>query len=207
MGMRVLVACEESQAVTKELRLLGHEAWSCDIQACSGGHPEWHIQGDALELLRLKWDMLIAFPPCTYLSNAGANLLRVNGVIQEERMEKARKAKQFFMAFYNADVPRIAIENPVPGSIHGLPPYSQKIQPYMFGDPWMKTTLLWLKGLPILMATDICIPEGKWVNSTPHGRSHRPGEWAVSGQRNPKMRSKTFPGVARAMAAQWAGPV
>lgn len=204
--MRVLVACEESQAVTIELRRLGHEAYSCDIEPCSGGHPEWHIQTDALELLKMRWDMIIAFPPCTYLSNAGANQLRIKGKIQEERMIKAKQAKAFFMSFYNANCPKIAIENPIPGKIHGLPPYSQKIQPYMFGDAWMKTTCLWLKGLPILMATDICIPEGKWVDASPHGRAARPGEWAKKGRRCPKERAKTFPGIARAMAEQWAGP-
>lgn len=195
--MRVLCACEESQEVTKAFRALGHEAYSCDIQPCSGGHPEWHIQGDALALLKERWDMLIAFPPCTYLSNAGANRLRVNGQIQEERMEKARKGKEFFMQFYNSDIPRVAIENPVPGAIHGLPPYDQMIHPWMFGDSWEKRTCLWLRRLPLLMATEICVPRGKWVlASTP-----RNGE--NIGQRTAKTRSKTFPGVARAMAAQW----
>lgn len=146
--MRILVACEESQAVTKELRRLGHEAYSCDIQPCSGGHPEWHLQVDALELLKLKWDMIIAHPPCTYLTNAGAVRLRVKGEINQERMEKAKEAKKFFMAFLEADCPKKAIENPVPGKIHQLPPYSQIIEPYMFGDPWKKRTCLWLRGLP-----------------------------------------------------------
>lgn len=195
--MRILCACEESQAVTKAFRERGHEAYSCDLQPCSGGNPEWHIQEDALKLLDESWDMLIAFPPCTYLSNAGANRLRVDGEIQEERFEKARQAKAFFMRFYDADVPRIAIENPVPGRIHGLPGYSQIIHPYMFGDPWYKRTCLWLKGLPLLMATEICIPKGHWVGA----RTYRND--SLSGFRCQKMRSKTFPGVARAMAAQW----
>lgn len=199
--MRILIACEESQAVVKEMRRLGHEAYSCDIEPCSGGKPEWHLQVDALELLKMQWDMIIAFPPCTYLSNAGANRLRINGVIQQERMEKAIKAKEFFMKFYNADAPKIAIENPVPGRIHKLPPYSQKVQPYMFGDPWMKTTCLWLKNLPMLVATDICVPEGKWVETTSHGKV----EWKRKGTRKPKERAKTFPHVDRAMAEQWAG--
>ena len=146
--MKVLVACEESQAVTIELRRLGHEAYSCDIQPCSGGHPEWHLQVDALELLKLKWDMIIAHPPCTYLTNAGAMRLRVKGEIDQERMEKAKEAKKFFMAFLEADCPKKAIENPLPGKIHQLPPYSQIIEPYMFGDPWKKRTCLWLRGLP-----------------------------------------------------------
>lgn len=146
--MRVLVACEESQAVTKELRRLGHEAYSCDIQPCSGGHHEWHLQMDALELLKMKWDMIIAHPPCTYLSNLGAANLKRNGVINQERMAKAIKAKEFFMRFLEADCPRIAVENPVPQRIHGLPQYTQIIQPYMFGEPWKKKTCLWLRGLP-----------------------------------------------------------
>lgn len=146
--MRVLVACEESQAVTIELRRLGHEAYSCDIQDCSGGHPEWHIKGDALELLKMKWDMLIAFPPCTYMTKAGAVRMRVKGKINQDRYEKAMQAKSFFMAFYNADVPKIAIENPTPMKLIGLPQYTQAIQPYEHGHPYSKRTCLWLKGLP-----------------------------------------------------------
>lgn len=203
--MKVLVACEESQEVCKAFRALGHEAYSCDIEPCSGGHPEWHLQVDALELLKLKWDLIIAHPPCTYLSNAGANRLKINGVINLERMEKAEKAKEMFMSFYDADVAKICVENPVSSKIHGLPPYSQIIQPYMFGEPWLKRTCLWLKGLPCLMATDIVVPEGKWVETTPHGRAARPGEWKLKGKRRPKDRSKTFPGVAAAMAQQWGG--
>lgn len=203
--MKVLVACEESQEVCKAFRALGHEAYSCDLQPCSGGHPEWHLQVDALELLKMEWDLIIAHPPCTYLTNAGANRLKINGIINQERMEKAKKAKEMFMRFYTADVARICVENPVPGKIHGLPPYSQIIQPYMFGEPWLKRTCLWLKGLPCLMATDIVVPEGKWVETTPHGRAARPGEWKLKGKRRPKDRSKTFHGIAKAMAEQWGG--
>lgn len=113
--MKVLVACEESQAVTIELRKLGHEAYSCDIIPCSGGHPEWHLQVDGLELLKMKWDMIIAFPPCTYMTNAGAcRMFPKKGQIDEARFAKAMEAKEFFSAFYNADCERIAIENPVP---------------------------------------------------------------------------------------------
>lgn len=157
--MRVLVACEESQAVTIELRRLGHEAYSCDIIECSGGHPEWHIQVDALELLKMQWDMIIAFPPCTYLTNAGAVRLRVNGEINQERMAKAREAKKFFLSFYNAPCSHIAVENPTPGKIHELPPYTQAVQPWQFGHPYTKRTCLWLKGLPPLKPTEI-ITEG-----------------------------------------------
>lgn len=120
--MRVLVACEESQAVTIEMRKLGHEAYSCDIQACSGGHPEWHLQCDALELLKMKWDMIIAHPPCTYLSNAGANrMYPKKGEINRERYIKALQAKEFFMKFLNADCSKICVENPMPLSILKLP--------------------------------------------------------------------------------------
>ena len=125
----MLVACEESQEVCKAFRARGHEAYSCDLQDCSGGHPEWHIKGDALELLKMRWDMIIAFPPCTYMTNAGAVRMRVGGVLQAERYAKAMEAKAFFMQFLNADCPRIAIENPTPMKIVGLPEYSQAIQP------------------------------------------------------------------------------
>lgn len=206
--MKVLVACEESQAVTTELRNLGHEAWSCDTEPCSGGHPEWHLRQDATPLLQNAWDMVIAFPPCTYLTNAGAMRLRVNGVIQEERMQKSREARAFFMQFYDANCPKIAIENPLPGKIHNLPPYSQIIEPYMFGDPWRKRTCLWLRGLPMLMATDIVVPEGLWVGSTSARRdAHIYSRYKLTSHRNSKTRSKTFPGIARAMAVQWAGPL
>ena len=204
--MRVLVACEESQAVTTELRRLGHEAYSCDIQSCGGGHPEWHLQVDALELLKMKWDMIIAFPPCTYMTNAGAVRMRVKGEIQKERYEKMLHARDFFLAFYNADCPKIAIENPTPMKLVNLPPYTQAIQPWQFGHPYTKRTCLWLKGLPPLMATDIVI-EGvtPYVNGgckDAHGNYRR---FQGRKERDPKIRSKTFPGIARAMAEQWAG--
>ena len=198
---KVLVACEESQAVCKAFRALGHEAYSCDIQPCSGGHPEWHLQCDALELLKLKWDMIIAHPPCTYLTKGGANNLfnKDHSVKDPEREEKGWAAKEFFLAFWHADCPRIAVENPVPMKYFGLPPYSQIIEPCMFGDPWRKRTCLWLKGLPLLFATDIVVPRGSWVGSRSRNVSNY--EWA--GKRSAKDRSKTFPGIARAMAEQW----
>ena len=201
--MRVLVACEESQAVANAFRELGHEAYSCDIIPCSGGHPEWHIQTDALELLKMKWDMIIAFPPCTYLTNAGAVRMRVGGVIVEERFQKAMEAKEFFMRFYNADCTRIAIENPTPMKLVGLPPYDQAIQPYMFGHPYSKRTCLWLKGLPILMATDILMEHEPYVNGgckDAHGNYRK---FQGRKERDPRTRAKTFPGIAKAMAEQW----
>lgn len=202
--MKVLVACEESQAVTVELRKLGHEAYSCDVVPCSGNHPEWHLQQDVTPLLKARWDMIIAFPPCTYLTNAGAMRLKVDGVIQEERMEKARKARDFFMTLYDADCERVAIENPVPGKIHRLPPYSQIIEPYMFGDPWKKRTCLWLRGLPALTPTNIVTPMGLWVGATSSRRDATiHSRYEFSSNRDPKIRSKTFKGIAKAMATQW----
>jgi len=205
--MNILVACEESQAVTIELRRLGHEAYSCDLQECSGGHPEWHLQVDALELLKMTWDMIIAFPPCTYMTNAGAVRMRVRGVIQQERYEKAMQAKEFFMAFYNADCPRIAIENPTPMKLIGLPEYTQAIQPYEYGHPYSKRTCLWLKGLPNLVPTQIMAQHEPYVNGgckDAHGNYRR---FQGRKERDPKTRSKTFSGIAKAMAEQWAGEV
>ena len=203
--MKILVACEESQAVCKEMRRLGHEAYSCDIIPCSGGHPEWHIQCDALELLKMRWDMIIAHPPCTYLTNAGAVRMRVGGVIQKERFEKAMQAKAFFMAFYNADCPRIAIENPTPMKIVGLPEYTQAIQPYEYGHPYSKRTCLWLKGLPKLIPTQIMEKHEPYVNGgckDAHGNYKR---FQGRKERDPRTRARTFHGIARAMAEQWAG--
>lgn len=199
--MRVLVACEESQAVCKAFRARGHEAYSCDLQPCSGGHPEWHIQANALELLKLRWDLIVAHPPCTYLSNLGANWLfnKDHSIKDPEREEKGWKAKRFFMAFLEADCPRIAVENPVPSRYWQMPPYNQIIEPYMFGDPWRKRTCLWLRGLPPLMATDIVVPEGLWTGST----SKENSSYHKNGHRSAKMRSKTFHGIAAAMAEQW----
>ena len=195
--MRILVACEESQAVTIEMRKLGHEAYSCDILGCSGGHPEWHLQQDVIPLLGDCWDMIIAFPPCTYLSNAGARHLFPKGILDENRFRKGLAAKDFFMRFYNAPCPRIAIENPTPSKIYELPPCNQIIQPFQFGHPFSKRTCLWLKGLPILFATDI-VPV---LQST-----KEPGNWFnKGGKERQRNRAKTFPGVAKAMAAQWAG--
>lgn len=201
--MRVIVACEESQEVCKAFREKGHEAYSCDIIECSGGHPEWHIQADALELLKMKWDMIIAFPPCTYITNAGAVRMRVNGKIVAERYEKAMKAKEFFMAFYNADCEKIAIENPTPMKLIGLPAYTQAIQPYEYGHPYSKRTCLWLRGLPILMPTKVLTYHEPYING---GCKNADGSYRkLQGrrERDPKTRSKTFPGIAKAMADQW----
>lgn len=204
--MRILVACEESQAVCIALREREHEAYSCDLQECSGGHPEWHLQVDALELLKMRWDMIIAHPPCTYLTSAGAvRLFNSDHSLKDpERLEKGYQAAKFFSAIWNTDCPRIAIENPVPMKLFGLPPYSQIIEPYMFGDPWRKRTCLWLKGLPLLNPTQVVEPRGLWVGSTSNRRDPTVKQrYALHSNRDPKRRSKTFPGIAQAMAEQW----
>lgn len=218
--MKVLVACEESQRVCNAFRKLGHEAYSCDIIECSGGHPEWHILGDALNVINGncdfitqdgekhaiigKWDLLIAHPPCTYLTNASAVRMRVKGEIVPERYAKAMEAKEFFMRFINADCDRICVENPVPLKIVNLPPYTQIIQPWQFGHPYSKRTCLWIKGLPKLEPTNI-ITEGvqPYVNGgckDAHGNYRK---FQGRKERDPKTRSKTFEGIAEAFASQW----
>lgn len=201
--MNILVACEESQEVCLAFRALGHAAYSCDVQECSGGHPEWHIKADATELLKMLWDMIIAFPPCTYLTNAGAVRMRVNGEIVQERFEKAMEAKEFFMNFYTANCPKIAIENPTPMKIVGLPPYTQAIHPYQFGHPYSKRTCLWLKGLPELVPTQFIAQHEPYVNGGSKDANGNYRRFHGRNERDPKTRSKTFPGIARAMAEQW----
>lgn len=231
--MKILVACEESQAVTKELRRLGHEAYSCDIIECSGGHPEWHIMQDVLPLLNgkctfkttdgtdhnieSKWDMIIAFPPCTHLALSGAKHF------EKKRADgRQREGIEFFCQFLNADCDKVAIENPsgimsggkyikmhFPDLAHkyGLPiAETQRIHPWMFGDPYEKTTCLWLKGLPKLEPTNTVEPEARHITS---GGKSLPAWYSnsslrMSGNRQ-VVRSKTFPGIAKAMAEQWAG--
>ena len=203
--MRVLVACEESQEVCKAFRARGHEAYSCDIQDCSGGHPEWHIKADALELLKMRWDLIIAHPPCTYMSAAGAcRMYPHKGQIDSNRLEKAMKAKDFFLKFWTADCPRIVIENPRPLKCIGLPPESQRIQPYEYGEPWSKLTYLWVKGLPPLLPTEIVADYKPYVScgtSRNKGNKEKSGMSRAGGAQ--KVRSKTFPGIARSMAEQW----
>ena len=197
--MRILVACEESQAVANELRKLGHEAYSCDILPCSGGHPEYHLQVDAAELLKMKWDMIIAFPPCTYLSNAGAKHLYRGGQLNTDRYEKGLKAKEFFLKFLNADCPRIVVENPISSRVFEMPKHSQEIQPWQFGHPTTKKTRLWLKGLPPLQPTKIVDPKSN---------CHEAGTWFMKGGKDrQKNRSKTFPGIAKAIAEQYGGDI
>jgi len=200
--MRVLVACEESQAVTKELRSLGHEAYSADIIPCSGGHPEWHIQGDATKILD-GWDMIIAFPPCTHLAVSGARHFT-----QKIADGRQQQGIDLFMAFANAPCELIAIENPVGIMSSKWRKPDQIIQPYMFGDPHTKTTCLWLEGLPRLEPTKIVDRGERTVFAS--GKSH-PKWYADAFKLSPTeraaARSKTFPGIAAAMAMQWAGDV
>lgn len=202
--MKVLVACEESQEVCKAFRLLGHEAYSCDLQDCSGGFPEWHIKGDALiEAYSGKYDLLIAHPPCTYLSRAGARwMYPSSGVLCQERLELAIEAKEFFNTLLNAPVGMVAVENPTPLKVVGLPEHTQAIQPYQFGHPYSKRTLLWLKNLPNLVATNVLSEYSPYLPSNTGGKSR--GQKSSKGfVKNQKEASKTFPGVAKAMAEQW----
>jgi hypothetical protein len=225
--MRVLVACEESQEVCKAFRALGHEAYSCDIIEPSGGHPEWHILGDALKALKGgqittmdgvthdvgKWDLLIAHPPCTYLSAAGNRWFNVEryGEKAVERAHSRDKAAWFFMQFINADIDRIAVENPIGAmSTHYKKP-TQIVQPYWFGEHARKSTCLWLKNLPPLIAAKIVdpgeiLPGGYSVGASANHATDGNGKilrW--NDPRTAKARSKTFPGIAKAMAEQWGG--
>lgn len=187
--MKVLVACEESQTVTKAFRRVGVEAYSCDIQECSGGHPEWHIQGDALEQAYSgEYDLMIAHPPCTYLSKAGARWMKPKGgMVCQVRFALAMQAKDFFMKLLDAPIPYVAVENPIPLKICGLPKCTQIVHPYQYGDPYSKTTLLWLKNLPELQSTNVVEPIGSWTELN----------------RKVSKRSKTFNGIADAMVNQW----
>lgn len=201
--MRVLLACEESQRVTKEFRALGHEAYSCDILPTSGSNPEWHIQGNVLDYLKDSWDMIIGFPPCTYMTNGGAvRMYPKKGAIDENRYKKAMEAKSFFMAIYNASAEYVAIENPVPMKIIGLPQKSQVIQPYEFGEPYSKKTYLWLKNLPNLVPTQVLTLYQPFIN----GGGGRKNRFNYQGKKFAVTsidRSKTFIGIAKAMASQW----
>ena len=209
---RVLIACEESQAVCNAFRNIGHEAYSCDIKECSGGHPEWHICGDVLEYINDDWDLIIAHPPCTHLSISGARHF------ERKRADGSqREAIEFFCKMLNAQCDKVVVENPVciiSGNYikehypdlcekYGLPlKPTQIIQPYQFGHPYTKQTCLWIKGLPKLVPTNILErPESGWLNQcfTPDGRY---GGFSSSFSGSEK-RSKTFEGIAKAMAEQW----
>jgi hypothetical protein len=201
--LKVLIACEESQTTCKAFRALGHEAYSCDIQDCSGGHPEWHIKGDALQIINQDWDLIIAHPPCTFMSKAGARwMYPTAGNLSEERFRLSQEAKAFFMEFYNCKCEHVAIENPQPLKVVGLPKHTQVIQPFYFGEPYSKKTLLWLKGLPNVVPTHFVKEHVPWIASnTSQFSKGRGGSNGVA--HSAKMRSKTFAGIARAFAAQW----
>lgn len=227
--MKVLIACEESQRVCIAFRKRGHEAYSCDIQEPSGGHPEWHIFGDALKAIEGgrvttmdgkthdigRWDLLIAHPPCTYLTVSGNRYFNVDkyGNKARERLLARLDAARFFLAFALSDIPKIAVENPVGVMSTLFRKPDQIIQPYFFGDNARKTTCLWLKGLHQLEPTNVVEPGqilkgGYSVNASANYATDENGKilrW--SDPRTAKERSKTFPGIAEAMAEQWGGGI
>lgn len=219
--MQVLVACEESQEVCKAFRELGHEAYSCDIEPCSGGHPEWHIWEDVLPLINGdcsfrtmdgvqhnidgKWDLLIAHPPCTYLTLAGNKWFKPEYKNRfPDRVKQRENAVNFFMMFANADCKRVAIENPVCIMSSRWRKPDQYIEPYYFGEPYEKRTCLWLINLPLLQATDIVkVPPRKVFSSGKTMPAWYADLWNLPKEERAKQRSKTFPGIAKAMAEQW----
>ncbi len=182
----ILVACEESQEVTKALRVRGHNAFSCDLLLCSGGHPDWHYQRDIADLLVDSWDMIIAFPPCTHLASSGARWFK-----QKRADGRQKRAVDFFLQFTKARAPKIAIENPIGIMSTCYRKPDQIIQPWMFGHGETKATCLWLKGLPLLTPTNIV-----------GGREQRIWRMSPSIERS-RLRSKTYKGIANAMAEQW----
>lgn len=204
MNMKVLVACEESQAVTIAFRALGHEAYSCDLQDCSGGHPEWHIKGSVLDILNDGWDLMIAHPPCTYFSRAGIQFIHK----QSGRMQKLLESFEFVKLLWNAPIPRIAIENPIGWMNTNWRKPNQIFHPWYFGDNEMKETCLWLKNLPALNGLLHIAERPKAYKPKPE--SSRIGsdgkmknKYFMSRCTTAKQRSKTFPGIAKAMAEQW----
>ena len=220
--MKVLVACEESQAVCKEFRKLGHEAYSCDIVPCSGGHPEWHIMQDVIPLLNGRcqftttdntehhiagrWDIIIAHPPCTYLTVTGNRWFNIEryGEKAIQRHKDRQESIEFFMEFVNADCQKIAIENPIGIMSSEWRKPDQIINPWQFGDAFEKKTCLWLKGLPELTPTNIVeIPPRKKFNSGKAMPSWYADAWNLPKEERAKLRSKTFPGIAKAMSEKW----
>ena len=204
--MRILVACEESQAVTKELRKLGHKAYSCDLLEQSGGHPEWHIKGDAVaEAYSGKYDMMVCFPPCTHLAVSGARHFK-----QKILDGRQQQGIDLFMSFINAPIDKIAIENPIGIMSTKYKKPNQIIQPWQFGDKAQKSTCLWLKNLPNLVATNI-VDKGEFFEFTSKkGIKKKMPMWYYKALQKAKtpaerstLRSKTFQGIANAMATQW----
>ncbi len=222
--MKILIACEESQATTKAFRNLGYEAFSCDLLPCSGGHPEWHHQGDVFEIINEGWDLMIAHPPCTYLTVSGVAWLshpedvhlpfedrRPNPKYPNRRQDMLDSI-EFVKALYNAPIKHVAIENPVGLLSTRWRKPDQIVQPYHFGDEATKTTCLWLKNLPLLTPTNI-VGKGErfeWID-TKTGKKKSQPLWYYEALSKAKtkaerqtLRSKTFPGMANAFAEQWA---
>ncbi len=196
--MRIIIGCEESQRVCIEMRKAGHEAYSCDVVESSGDHPEWHIQGDIIEVIKGSWDMGIFFPPCTHLSKAGAAHWK-----KPHKQKLQKEALIFVQILMNANIKMIALENPVGRISTAIRKPDQIMHPWQFGDPYTKETCLWLKGLPELQPTNIVEPIANWVkpgNKRPNRRFYHVEEGAKG---DPKLRSKTFEGIAKAMAEQW----
>ena len=217
---RILIACEESQATTKAFRKLGHEAFSCDLLPCSGGHPEWHYQCDIFEVINKGWDLMVAHPPCTFLTCSGVQWLsnpEDKALPFEERRPHPKypnrrndmlDSVEFVKALYEADIKHIAIENPVGLLSSRWRKPDQIVQPYMFGDEATKTTCLWLKNLPLLLPTNIVGKGERTIFAS--GKSHP--KWYADALKNAKtkeerqtLRSKTFEGMAQAFAEQWGG--
>jgi len=193
--MKVLIACEYSGTVRDAFIKAGHDAMSCDLLPTDTAGP--HYQGDVTDILNDGWDMLIAHPPCTYLSNAGARWLYAGKTLNIKRFEQGLDAKTFFLLLFNANIPRVAIENPIPSSVFELPKYSQTIQPYEFGHPFKKKTCLWLKNLPKLTPTSVISEQNRESTKIP-------GNWFnKGGKERQKERARTFQGIADAMATQW----
>jgi len=209
--MRILVACEETQAVTKELRKLGHEAFSCDLLPCSGGHPEWHFKQDVFEVIEQGWDMMIAHPPCTYLAVSGARwMYNKDGSINQDRLKNQNEALDFVQRLMDVNIDKIAIENPISVISSKIKKPNQIVQPFMFGDKAQKSTCLWLKNLPNLEPTDIVEKGGFFEFTSKKGIKKRMAMWyykalkeAKSPEERRTLRSKTFKGMAEAMANQW----
>lgn len=215
---KILIACEESQATTKAFRKLGHDAYSCDLLPCSGGHPEWHFQSNIFDVINEGWDLMVAHPPCTFLTGSGVQWLshpEDKSMPFEERRPHPKypnrrndmlDSVEFVKALYNSDIKHIAIENPVGLLSSRWKKPDQIVQPYMFGDEATKTTCLWLKNLPLLAPTNMVGKGERTVFSS--GKSHP--KWYADALKNAKtkeerqtLRSKTFPGMAEAFAKQW----
>ena len=215
---KIIIACEESQTICKAFRKLGFEAWSCDLLPCSGGHPEWHYQQDIFEVINQGWDLMVAHPPCTFLTGSGVQWLsnpEDKALPFEERRPHPKYTNrrqdmldsvEFVKALYNADIKHIAIENPVGLLSSRWKKPDQIVQPYMFGDEATKTTCLWLKNLPLLLPTNIVGKGERTVFAS--GKSHP--KWYADALKNAKtkeerqtLRSKTFDGISEAIANQW----